>query len=140
MTCSPQGQAAVPQERVGQPVGATDALDATLGRGDDVVEGVAGQVGQLHAFEVGPQRLDRVEVGGVAGQPFHDQPVPLAAEPGTHCLAAVGGQPIPQQGRLLPVEEASQLAECADQAVGVVGVELVVEGQGCATAAGAVAQ
>jgi hypothetical protein len=29
--------------------GAADPLDATLGRRNDVVEGVAGQVGQLHA-------------------------------------------------------------------------------------------
>ena len=44
-TCSPQGQAAVTQERVGQVVGVADALDAAFGRCDDVVEGVAGQVG-----------------------------------------------------------------------------------------------
>jgi hypothetical protein len=34
-------------------VGVADALHATLGRRDDVVEGVAGEVGQLH-----PLRLD----------------------------------------------------------------------------------
>jgi hypothetical protein len=38
-----------------------------LGRGDDVVEGVTSEVGQLHPFEVGPQRLDRVQLGGVGG-------------------------------------------------------------------------
>jgi hypothetical protein len=43
-------------------VGVADPPNATLGRRDDV-EGVTGQVGQLHALEVGPQRLDRVEVG-----------------------------------------------------------------------------
>jgi hypothetical protein len=31
------------------------------------LEGVGGQVGQLHALEAGPQRLDRVQLGGVAG-------------------------------------------------------------------------
>jgi predicted ATP-grasp superfamily ATP-dependent carboligase len=41
----------------------------------------------------------------------------------------VGGQPIPQQGCLLPAEEAAQLAERLDQAFGVVGVDLVVEGK-----------
>jgi hypothetical protein len=35
---------------------APDRLDATLGRRDHVVEGVAGQVGQLHALGVGPLR------------------------------------------------------------------------------------
>jgi hypothetical protein len=54
-------------------------------------------------------------------------------------VAAVGGQPVPQQGRLLPAEEAAQLAERADQGVGVVGDWLVVEGQLGAAAAGAVA-
>src|SRR5512132_2266424 len=57
----PQRQAAVAQERERQPVGVPDALDATLGRRDDVAEARAGQVGQLDALEVGPQRLDRVE-------------------------------------------------------------------------------
>ncbi len=71
--------------------GAPDALDATLGRGGDVVEGVAGEVGQLHALEVGPQRLDLVEVGGVGGQRLHHQPGPLPALPSPHRVAAVGG-------------------------------------------------
>jgi hypothetical protein len=35
----------VTKERVGQVVGGSDPLDAALGRGDDVLEGVAGQVG-----------------------------------------------------------------------------------------------
>ena len=49
----------MPQERVGQPVGRADAVDAALGGGDDVVEGVGGEVGQLHPLQVGPQRLSR---------------------------------------------------------------------------------
>ncbi len=49
-------------------VAASDPLDATLGRHDDVAEGVAGQGGQLHPLEAGPQRLDRVEVGRVGGR------------------------------------------------------------------------
>jgi len=39
----------------------------------------------------------------------------------------VGGQPVPEQGRLLPAKEAAQLAQGADQRLGVVGVDLVVE-------------
>src|SRR5215211_1901997 len=54
---SPQGQTAVAQEREGQMVGVANPLDAKLGRRNDVVEGVAGEVGQLHPLEVGPQRL-----------------------------------------------------------------------------------
>jgi hypothetical protein len=52
----------------------------------------------------------------------------------------VGGQPVPHQRRLLPAEEAAQPFQSADQGVGVVGADLVVEGQGRAAAAGAVAQ
>jgi hypothetical protein len=45
-------------------VGAADAVDAPLGRGGDLVEALAGQVGQVHALEARPQRLDRVEFRG----------------------------------------------------------------------------
>jgi hypothetical protein len=51
----------------------------------------------------------------------------------------VGRQPVPHQRRLLPAEETSQLSEGPDQAVGVVGADLMVEGQGRATA-GAITQ
>ena len=86
-------------------VGAPDALDAPLGRRDDLLQGVTGQIGQLHPLGAGPQRLDRVQLGRLAGQRLHHQPGPLAAQPGVHQLAAVGGQPVPQQRRLLPTEE-----------------------------------
>jgi hypothetical protein len=43
-------------------------------------------------------------------------------------LAAVDGQPVPHQGRLLATEEGAQLAGGLDERVGVVGVVLVVEG------------
>jgi hypothetical protein len=46
-----------------------------------------------------------------------------------HRSAAVSRQPVPQQGRLLPAKKAAQLGERADQSAGVVGVELVMEGQ-----------
>jgi hypothetical protein len=45
-----------------------------------------------------------------------------------HGQAAVGGQPVPHQGRLLPAEKGPQLAEGADEGVGVVGAVLMVEG------------
>jgi len=109
--------------------GAPDALDAPLGRRGDLGEGVAGQVGQFHALEVGPQRLDRVQFGRMTGQWLHHQPGPLPPQPGPHRVAAVGGQPVPYQGRLLPAEEAAQPFERADQGVGVVGALLVMEGQ-----------
>jgi hypothetical protein len=51
-----------------------------------------------------------------------------------------GRQPVPQQGRLLPAEKAAQLDERADQRLGVVGADLVVEGGRRAATARAVAQ
>ena len=49
-------------------VGGLDPRNAALGRRDDLGEGVAGQVGQLHPLEAGPQRLHRVQLGRVGGQ------------------------------------------------------------------------
>jgi hypothetical protein len=48
-----------------------DPLDVTLGRRDDLLQRVAGQVGNSTPFEVGPQRLGRVQLGGVARQRLH---------------------------------------------------------------------
>jgi hypothetical protein len=53
----------VAQEREGQVVGAPDPLDTTLGRRDDLVEALAGQVGQLYRLEAGPQPLNGVQLG-----------------------------------------------------------------------------
>jgi hypothetical protein len=39
----------MPKERERQVVGRPDALDAALGRGGDLLQGVGGQVGQLCA-------------------------------------------------------------------------------------------
>jgi hypothetical protein len=55
--------------------------------------------------------------------------VALAGDERLHGLAAVGGQAIPQQRRLLPAEEAPQLAEHHDQGVGVVAAGLEVEAE-----------
>jgi hypothetical protein len=92
-----------------------------------------------------PLRLDHggwvgLGFGGVGGQRLYHQPGPPAAQPGAHRVAAVGRQPVPQQRRLLPAERPAQLAERADQGVGVVGVDLMEEGELGAAAAGAVAQ
>ena len=83
-------------------VGAPDPLDATFGRGGDLLEGVAGQVGQFHPLEAGSQALHRVQLRGVARQQLHHQARPPPPRPGAHRQAAVGGQPVPHQRRLLP--------------------------------------
>jgi hypothetical protein len=51
-------------------------------------------------------------------------------QPGAHRVGCGGLAARPTQSvAFCPREEAAQLAERADQAVGVVGVELVVEGE-----------
>jgi hypothetical protein len=54
--------------------------------------------------------------------------------------AAVGRQPVPQQRGLLPTQEAAQLAQDLDQAVGVVVARLEVQGDLGAAASDAIAQ
>src|SRR5436190_19500594 len=59
--------------------GAANPVDTTLGGPDDLLEGVTSEIGQLAALalEVAPQRLGRVELRGIAGQPLHHQPMAL---------------------------------------------------------------
>jgi hypothetical protein len=59
---------------------------------------------------------------------------------GPHGGAAVGRQTVPGQGRLLPAEEATQLAQDLNQAVGVVVAGLDVEGKLGAAAADAITE
>jgi hypothetical protein len=58
-----QGEAGVSQEPDHQAVALADALDALFGGVGDLGQGGRGQVRQLEVFEVGPQALDRVELG-----------------------------------------------------------------------------
>src|SRR5215217_7662503 len=121
---------------------AANPVDTTLGGPDDLLKGVASEIGQLAALalEVAPQRLGRVELRGIAGQPLHHQPMALAGNERPHLVAAMCRQPIPQHGRLLPTQEAPQLAQHADQAVGVVAARLDMEGELAAATIGAKAQ
>ena len=96
----PTGRRAVGTSRPG--VRAADALDAAVGLVDHLGQDKRGEVGQLHGLQARPQALHRVQVGRVGGQPLDHQPVALGVQPGAHGRAAVGGQPVPQQRRLLP--------------------------------------
>jgi hypothetical protein len=53
----------VGEEADDQRVAITDPLDAVLGLVGDLGDGVGATVGQLATLEVGPQVLDRVELG-----------------------------------------------------------------------------
>jgi hypothetical protein len=53
----------VGEEADDQAVAVADPLDVVPGLVGDLGDGVAANVGQLHVLEVGPQALDRVELG-----------------------------------------------------------------------------
>jgi hypothetical protein len=91
----------VGQEGEWEPIVAADAdeAEAELGDGDDLLGGLGAQVGQLAAFQIGPQALDRVELGGVRRQELQLQPLVLGSalegeqQPGPRPVRAVGQQP-----------------------------------------------
>jgi hypothetical protein len=56
-------QSGLGEEPDHQAVAGTHPLDAPMGLVGDLGDGVAATVGQLAALEVGPQLLDRVELG-----------------------------------------------------------------------------
>ena len=53
------------QERPDQLLVIADPVDALLGCIGDLHDGVAGEVGQLHPLQVGPQPFHRVELGRI---------------------------------------------------------------------------
>ena len=53
-----------------QVVAVTDPLDALGGGVGDLSQGGRGPIRQLDVLEVGPQVLDRIELGGVGRQPL----------------------------------------------------------------------
>jgi hypothetical protein len=87
----PQRQAAVPQERVRPVWGAPDPPDATLGHRGDLLQGVAGQVGQLHPLEAGPQAA-RPGSARAHRRPAAPPPARTAGDPATPASGDCGGR------------------------------------------------
>jgi hypothetical protein len=86
---------------------------AAEGRGEE--RGIPAVIGQFAPLHVAEQRLRRIEVRGVRGQPFHGQPPALLREIVTHPPAAVRGQPVPEQDDAPAPEMPVQLTEKADE-------------------------
>src|SRR5215213_8463742 len=84
-----EGEAGMSQEPDHQVLVLADSLDALGGGVGDLGQGGRGQVGELDVLEVGPQVFDRVEFGGVGGQPLRSEPVMLAVQIGAHPGAPV---------------------------------------------------
>src|SRR6266487_4107060 len=95
-----QGEAAVTEKGERQACVGAYPVDAGVGGLGGLVDAVGAEVGQLGALDVAPERLDRVEVGGVTGEPFDDQPAPLGADERLHLAAAMRRQPVPDQSHL----------------------------------------
>jgi hypothetical protein len=86
-------------------------------------DGVDTQARQLGALEIAAERFDRVEIGRVGGDSLDDQTGTLGVEERVHPPAAVTGQAVPDQGDLVAVELATQLADEVDQTRVVVSTE-----------------
>jgi hypothetical protein len=118
----------------------TDPLDATVGLGDHSGKVGVGEVGQLAALtlEVGPQRLDGVQLGRAGGSRSATSQWRWLAMKAFILLLRWAGRPSHSSVASAP-EEAVQLAEHADEGVGVVVAGLQVEGKLAAAARGAIA-
>jgi len=68
----------------------------------DLTDGVAAQVGDLMLLEVGPDRLNRIELRSVGGQSGHGHRSVLIFQPSLDLVAAMRGDTVPddQQGAL----------------------------------------
>ena len=119
---------------------AADAADTAMGGGHGVADLQVAAVGELASFEVGPQALGRVEIGGVGGQPLDFEPATLSCKESLHDLAVVAAEAIPEQEHGPAAEGAAELVEKVDQAQVVVGVGPEVEVEPSPTAIPAVAE
>jgi len=100
----------------------------------DDIEGVLDlQVCELLAFDVAPESLDGIEIGGVSGKPLDSQPVTLPSEEGLHGSALVGVEVVPDQDHATAAEMPLEQAEEVDEGGRVVAVRFGLEEQPTAT-------
>lgn len=78
----------------------------------DLPDIIGGEVGEAAVFEIGPELLDGVELGGVGWEPF-DVPVGSGREPPADLAVPVGPSKIPQQDHRAP-EVPVEVAEEAE--------------------------
>jgi hypothetical protein len=57
-------------------------------------------LGQRSILEVGPQELDRIELGCVGRQPLDREPVAVGIQVGAHLVASMRAEPIPTTASL----------------------------------------
>jgi hypothetical protein len=98
-----------------------------VGLVDHLGQGRDGEVGQLPGLEAGPKPSTGVSSGAEAGRrstTSQDRWVRIQARMGG---AGVGGQAVPHQRGLLAAQDAAQLTQDLDQAVGVIAAGRDVE-------------
>ena len=84
-----------------------------------VVQVVGTGVGEFAAFDVAPKLLRWVQLGGVAWEPFHAQPVAVPVEVRAYAPTLVGGQLVPDENGRTTGEMAREDAEESEDAVRV---------------------
>lgn len=61
------------------------------------VQVVVGRIGQHGAVQVGPERFDRIQIGGIGREPLDPQPSAVPFQSALSEAAAVGGKAIPEE-------------------------------------------
>jgi len=107
----------------------------------DDIEGVVDiQIRELLAFDVSPEGLDGIEIGGVSGKPLDPQPVTLPSEESLHGCALVGVEVIPYEDHAAVTEVPLELPQEVDEGRGVVAVRFGLKEQLTATSVPTVGQ
>ena len=104
------------QKRKRQGVGFPDSLEARFNRRHNFGEIFRASICQFLAFDVSPQRLDRIHLRRVTGQPFNSEPTALAIQVLLHHLTLVCREPVPYQDRLLAAQVSLEILVESNQA------------------------
>ena len=104
------------KKRKRQAVGFPDSLEAAFNCRHNFVEIFRTSVCQFPAFDVSPQRLDRIHLRRVTWQPFNFEPTALTMQVPLHHLTLVCREPVPYQDRLLAPQVSLEILEESNQA------------------------
>ena len=103
------------QKRKRQGAGFSDSLEAASNCRHNFGEVFRTSICQFLAFDVSPQRLDRIHLRRVTGQPFNSEPTALAIQVLLHHLTLVGREPVPYQDCLFAAQVSLQILEESNQ-------------------------
>lgn len=108
------------QVRKGQRPRTADSLQPSADGAIDRLDIFTTSVGHLLPFDVSPNGFQRIQLGGVAGQPFHPEPPSLTSQVFRHDDALVRRQAVPNQNGLLAAQVAFEIPEERDQPLRVI--------------------